>query len=289
MSSEEKRQHSSQLKPFSYYECKIPEYFSSVPLHWHGEFEINYIKSGSAIFICGDKKFITNAGDIVIVKPNTPHAIYPREGFCQSYDTIVFSPNMLGLSQGDRSAIQCIKPILTEFCEIIPLISQNHTYYGELKTTAENIFSCAKGNEPSLDLLMKSELLRLVWLLRESEDIIFRSESGIKSISKSEIIRPAIEYMSLNFSEDISISKLCEIVHLSKSYFFQLFKDTAGVGAMEYLTQIRIKNVCDRLIQTDKSTSEIAFECGFKNLSNFNRCFKRLVGITPREYRKNLV
>lgn len=284
MNSEEKRQHSSQLIPFSYYKCKIPDYFKSVPLHWHSEFEINFVRSGCAEFICGDEKFVTNHGDIVIIKPNLLHAIYPHDDFSQSYDTIVFSPNMLGVSENDRSVTQCVKPLLKQNCKISPLITKSHVYYDEIKTTIENIFSCAKGNSPSLDLLMKSELLRLFWLLESSGEISFSKDAGTM---RSEIIRPAIEFMNENFAESITISTLCELTHLSKSYFFQLFKEVAGVGAIEYLTQIRIERVCKRLCQTNDSTSQIAFECGFRNLSNFNRCFKKIVGVTPCEYRKN--
>lgn len=282
MSSEEKKQHSSQLVPFSYYKCLIPDYFTSVPLHWHSEFEINFIISGCAEFICGGNRFISNEGDIIIVPPNMLHAVYPHESFKQLYDTVVFSPEMLGVSENDRCAAECIKPIAKSGAEIITQITPEHIYYGELKTTVENIFSCAKGNTPQLDMLMKSELLRLFWLLEESGDI-YRTDEN--TVSRSEMIRPAIEYMNENFSENITVEKLSETACLSKSYFMRRFREAAGVGAIEYLTQLRIKKVCEFLSETDKTAAEIAFECGFRNLSNFNRQFRKIVGCTPREYR----
>lgn len=282
MTSEEKKQHSSQLVPFSYYKCLIPDYFASVPLHWHGEFEINFIISGCAEFICGDKKFISSEGDIIIVPPNMLHAIYPHEQFKQRYDTVVFSPEMLGLSENDRCTAECIKPIANGRAEINTQITREHIYYGELKTTVQNIFSCAKGNTPRLDMLMKSELLRLFWLLEESGDI---SRTDENAVSRSETIRPAIEYMNENFSENITVDMLAETVHLSKSYFMRRFREAAGVGAIEYLSQLRIKKACEILSGTDKTAAETAFECGFRNLSNFNRQFKSIVGCTPKEYR----
>lgn len=59
MCFKENRIHSSDIKPFSCYECIIPDYFNYVPMHWHNEFEINYIIEGSAEFICADEKFIS--------------------------------------------------------------------------------------------------------------------------------------------------------------------------------------------------------------------------------------
>lgn len=283
MTSEEKKQHSSKLVPFSYYKCLIPDYFASVPLHWHGEFEINLILSGCAEFICGDNRFISAEGDLIIIPPNMLHAIYPHRDFKQLYDTVVFSPEMLGISGNDRCAAECLKPLANGGFEINTLITKEHIYYSELKTVAENIFSCAKGNNARLDMLMKSELLRFFWLLNESGDIARTAENRI---SRSETIRPVIEYMNENFSENITVEKLAEIAHLSKSYFMRQFKDASGVSAIEYLSQLRIKKACEMLCETGKTAAESAFECGFRNISNFNRQFRKIVGCTPKEYQK---
>lgn len=283
MTSEEKKRHSSRLVPFSYYKCLIPDFFASVPLHWHAEFEISLIVSGCAEFICGDDRFVSREGDIIIIPPNKLHAIYPHGDSKQLYDTIVFSPEMLGASDNDRCAAECIRPLSNGGFEINTRITKQHIYYCELKTAAENIFSCAKGNTPQLDMLMKSELLRFFWLLEESGDILRTAENAV---SRSEMIRPAIEYMNENFAEAVTVDILAEAAHLSKSYFMNRFKEAAGVGAIEYLSQLRIKKACEILSKTDKTAAETAFECGFRNLSNFNRQFRKIVGCTPKEYRK---
>ena len=281
--SEENRRHSTLLVPFSYYKCLIPDYFAAVPIHWHGEFEINHIISGCAEFICGDGRFVSAEGDIIIIPPNMFHAIYPHENSKQIYDTLVFSPEMLGASENDRSAVSCVRPMVSGEFGINPRITREHIYYDEIKTAVENIFSCAKGNTPQLDMLMKSEMLRLFWLLEVSGDIFRVSEN---TVSMGEMVRPAIEYMNENFNEDISVGQLAEVVHLSKSYFMRCFKKAAGIGAIEYLAQLRVKKVCALLYETDKTAAEAASECGFRNLSNFNRRFKEIMDCTPREYRK---
>ena len=133
-------------------------------------------------------------------------------------------------------------------------------------------------------IYIKSELLRLIWLLHESGDI---SVSYEKSKSRSEIIRPAIEYMNENLCENITVETLAEAVHMSKSYFMKRFHEAAGASAIEYLTRLRIKKACSILSETDMTCARTAYECGFRNLSNFNRQFKKSVGVTPVEYRKH--
>lgn len=280
--TEEKKRHSSRLIPFSCYRCRIPDYFSSVPLHWHGEFEMSIMHEGCMEFICGDAKFHAVGGDIVIVAPNILHAMYPKSGSVQRYDTLVFSPEMLGLSGSDRSAAECIRPLANGGFTALH-ITPEHSYYNELKITADNIVSCGIGNTPRLDMLMKSELLQLFWLLEDNGDIDVRAPTGT---GKSEMIRAALEYITDNYSENITIEQLAETVHLSKSYFMSRFRQAAGVSAVEYITQIRIRAACSALLEGSKSVSEISFECGFRNLSNFNRQFRRLMGCTPNEYRR---
>lgn len=284
MALKEKRQHSSELVPFSYYKCLIPDFFSCVPLHWHGEFEINYILEGSAEFLCGEERFTSEKGDIIIIPPNMLHAIYTRENCVQRYDTIVFSADMLGASANDRCTAELIQPLVNNHSGINMHITVNHPYYNEIKTTAENIFSCAKGNSCQLDMLLKSELLRLFWLLENNGDIYRKSDSNSDFIGA---IRPAVEYINDNYCENITVQQLADIVHLSKSYFMSRFRQAAGVGAIEYITQLRIKKACARLLNdSNMNTADIAFECGFRNLSNFNRQFRKAVGCTPCEYKK---
>lgn len=282
-SYEEKKRHSSKLVPFSYYKCMIPDYFVNVPLHWHSEFEINYILSGCAKFICGDSQFVSAEGDIIIIPPNVLHSIYPHENSGQLYDTIVFNSELLGVSENNRCAAECVKPLANGASKITARITRDHVFYSELKIIVENIFSCAKGDTPHLDMLMKSELLHLIWLLEESGDI-FRVIGNAES--KIEAVRPAIEYMNRNFAENITVDRLAEMSHISKSYFMRRFREAAGIGAIDYLSQIRIKKICELLVQTDMNAAEIAYECGFRNLSNFNRQFRSIVGCTPKEYRK---
>ncbi|MBQ9956657.1 MAG: AraC family transcriptional regulator [Ruminococcus sp.] len=280
LKAREDRVHSSSEKPFSYYKCIIPDFFGYVPMHWHEEFEINYILEGSAEFICGEEKFISQKGDIIITQPDTPHSIYPVNGSRQVYDTVVFSSEMLSFSESDRCYQQCIEPVIKGTAVIPSHITANHCYYNEIRLIIENIFSCAKGDAPHLDMLMRSELLRLIWLLQSEAE---RNEIPAR---ETDAIRSAILYIQKNFREVITIKQLAEYVHLSPSYFMAQFRASVGFSAIEYISHYRINYICKEIADTKKSISEIAYDSGFRNLSNFNRQFFRIIGSTPTEYRK---
>jgi len=284
--TEEKRQHSTPLIPYSSYEVRIPEALNNVPMHWHNEFEINLILRGAGEFIGGDHRFIAREGDLLLFPPNMLHAAYPYDNEELVYQAFVFHSSMLGATSNDRCTIECIRPIMNGSRPVICHIHPDSANYHELKSTADQMISCIAGNQSHLDLLLKSELLRFFWLLGQTTDQNLQNTS---SISYSEIVRPALEYMMENFHEAISIDYLADLVHLSKSYFMSCFKRAVGIGAIEHLTHLRINAACDALADTNSMISEIAFSCGYSNLSNFNRQFKQIMGCSPKEYRKRNV
>ncbi|MGN0607257.1 MAG: helix-turn-helix domain-containing protein [Oscillospiraceae bacterium] len=279
LQSKENRIHSSAEKPYSFYECIIPDLFAYVPMHWHEEFEISYIIDGSADFICGDKKFISHKGDIIITQPDVAHSIYPHMNSRQIYDTLVFSSELFGKSDSDRYIQNCIFPIVNGNLRLQSHITPEHCYYDELHTIIRNIFSCARGNTPQLDMLMRSELIRLFWLLETDAEEI---EPDAK---ENDIIRTAILYIQNNFRENITVRQLADSVHLSQSYFMALFRKSVGFSAIEYILHYRINYACKRLTDTSENISDIAYDSGFRNLSNFNRQFMKIMGCTPIQYK----
>lgn len=280
----ENRRHSSALIPYSVYQCVLPEVLPGVPMHWHREFEINRILSGLGQVILGEEKYVVSEGDIVIIPPNVLHAAYAVEGNSFVYDALVFSHSILGTENNDRSIARYIRPIVSGQRKIMMLITGNHDRYDEFKKCMDEIFYCAMENKSLTDLLLKSALFKFLWLLESREPEQVTKEEV--NVHYSELIRPALQYMAEHYAENVTVEKLADKAHLSKSYFMWCFKQATGIGAIEHLTQIRMKVICEELISTNRRIAEVAGGCGYDNLSNFNRQFKRMIGCTPIEYRK---
>ena len=190
---------------------------------------------------------------------------------------------MLGAGSGDRCTNECIRPILNCRMGSHVYIRRQAADYEKISALVERIFLCVQRNCAREDLLMKSELMRLIWMLEESGGIVFERKREGK---EEEIIRPAIEYMAQRFKEDITVEQLAELAHLSKSHFMRCFRQAVGIGAIEHLSKLRIHAACEALSDSADQISDIAFACGYSNLSNFNRQFLKKVGCSPREYRK---
>lgn len=278
----EKKQHGTGWVPYSYYACCISDYFSGVPLHWHDEFEINYILHGQGEFIFGEERFKAKDGDIVIATPGLLHAIFNCEKTEVRYETIVFKSDMLGTESQDRSSSTYIHPIVNGTYGISPHITPDTPYYEELHSCVITIVDCAKSNKPMTDLLMKSALLRLFYLLWDSGCVTARDNKS----KLGEVLRPVLKYIKEHLSEPLTITQLARYAHMSESYFMEMFKQVAGMSAMAYVNQLRIRHICELLRSTTLTVSQIALDNGFRNLANFNRQFKRMMGCTPQEYRR---
>ncbi len=281
--NKEQRQHSSSLIPYSIYDCQIPDSLPNVPMHWHNEFEIDYVLQGKGDFICGDEHFPVSQGDVIMISPNMLHAAYPSSNMKLHYIAFVFHASMLGLESNDRSSTHCIRPLITGQLRVNMKYDSSHSDYSVIRSLTEAIISCANKNNPYDDLLLKSILLQLYWYFEKNDN--HASFQG-DDISYSSLIRPALEYMTYCYMDSITINELAAKCSISSSHFMNSFKKAVGCSAIEFLTHLRIKAACTALTETTDDISTISYSCGFSNLSNFNKQFKKITGSSPREYRK---
>jgi AraC-type DNA-binding domain-containing proteins len=282
LDNKEQRQHSTSLIPYSIYECHIPDSFPNVPMHWHNEFEIDYVLQGKGDFICGDEHFSVDQGDVIMISPNMLHAAYPSPGMYLHYIAFVFHANMLGLESNDRSSTHCIRPLITGQLRVNMKYDLCHPDYSVIRSLTETIISCANKNNPYDDLLLKSILLQLYWYFEKNDNLSSLQNSDI---SYSSLIRPALEHMTYCYMDSITIGELAAKCAISSSHFMNSFKKAVGCSAIEFLTHLRIKAACTALTETVDDISTISYSCGFNNLSNFNKQFKKITGNSPREYR----
>jgi AraC-like DNA-binding protein len=113
-------------------------------------------------------------------------------------------------------------------------------------------------------------------------------ENSIKGKSNKlkEVIQAAINYININYERDISLKDISKYVFLSPSYFAKAFKDETGKSPISFLIQVRLDRAKELLSETEQKIYEIAIGVGFSNQQRFNEIFKKYIGMTPLQYRK---
>lgn len=131
------------------------------------------------------------------------------------------------------------------------------------------------------EICIKQLLFDILYqLIRDSQAVV-----PCVTNQKSVIIRDVLNYIEDNYSEQIGLSELANVVHISKEYLCRVFHTVSDVSLIEYLNRFRIRKSAYMLINTSKNISEISCFCGFNNSSYFNKLFKRYMGCTPKQYR----
>ena len=114
----------------------------------------------------------------------------------------------------------------------------------------------------------------------QNKTMLVRSKGGIQGVHDS-------GHIQQHYTEELTLNRVSEIVHVSPPYISKLFKEKLGMTFLEYLTRIRMEKAKQMLRETQESIRRIGCEVGYQDPNYFSRAFKKYVGVTPREYRDN--
>lgn len=255
------------------------------PLHLHDELELNYILDSYGTRFAGDSVEYFQSGDFVLLGSQLPHTWQNHEKFYANRSTlnvkaisIQFGTNFIDLT-ASYPELMHISEMLKKSTRGIAFgntaVQQNHELLVSL---------------PKLEGFKKMiKFLELLDNLVKTSDYRFLASSSfadIKTDQSFKRITDTLEFISNNYQHQLSLDELSSRFHMSKSSFCNYFKRKTGKTVINYINELRISHACKLLTQSDKNILEIAYECGFNNISNFNRTFKTIIGKPPREYRK---
>ncbi|HKM93414.1 MAG TPA: AraC family transcriptional regulator [Prolixibacteraceae bacterium] len=247
------------------------------PVHYHPEYEMNLVLNSKGKRIIGDSIKDYESPDLVLIGSNTPHAWTGCENGVQVI-TIQFQLDFLGERFLARKLSMPIREML-ERSKMGILFSPKTT-----TTLTERILKLSemRGFDSLLELL---SILYDLSISRNQVTLSSLSYVGQFDTSKSRRIKMVNEYLYKNLQSNIRINDVAEQVSMSPSAFSHFFKKRTQRSFTDYLTDLRIGHAARLLIDSEKNISEICFESGFNNISNFNRSFKAQKGCTPSEFR----
>ena len=154
--------------------------------------------------------------------------------------------------------------------------------------------SIKRGADANMVLEMNQRLITSLAAAQNIYDICYTFQDNIEIFTdnlfltpekSSRIVKNAVDYISQNFSEDITLATAAEHLHVNTSYLSTLFRQVTGMTFKEHLNRVRIEEAARLLSNTDYPVMEIAIACGYKDQSYFTKVFKKMTGLTPKQYR----
>lgn len=248
--------------------------------HYHPEWELTYVVSGSGRVLLGSELLSFMPGDLALIGPNVPHlyvSVPQGEGGGAVCETRV-------LKFGERF-VDCGLFSLPEFAPVEKLFGEARAAVlwndPGLRPGFERIVAASGAGR----LLLLLELL--VRLAAAPRRVLAVSGEGVPPPCSGdrEQIEKAVRFMQRHFQEKLTLSAIAAVVGMEPESFRRFFRRAVRVGFSDYLVGLRLAFAGKLLRESRKSISAIAAESGFPNLSNFNRLFLARHGLTPREYR----
>ncbi|WP_443777481.1 AraC family transcriptional regulator [Bacteroides clarus] len=249
------------------------------PIHYHSDFELNLVLNTYGERIIGDSIEKFGELDLIMIGPGLPHAWKGEIIEGNHVITIQFSENLLNFPILNKRLFSTIKQLLHDAQKGISFSEETMLRMKEriLLLTRMQGFHTVLEFFSILHELSTSEYHTLV-------DNLYNTLDTVRT-SKSRRIAKVCKYIELNYQEPIKLKETADLVNMSESAFSHFFKKKTNFTFIEYVTNLRIAHACQMLTETSHTVAEICYSCGFNNLSNFIRTFKKKKGNTPNEYR----
>ncbi|WP_375418272.1 AraC family transcriptional regulator [uncultured Hymenobacter sp.] len=253
------------------------------PLHYHEEFELNLIVNApGAKRIVGDHIEQIDELELVLVGPNLYHAWFTHK--CETEDirelTIQFHKDLFEDRFLRKNQLSFIRTMFEKAQRGI-LFSRD-----TIERLKPRIIALEQKN--GFDSVL--ELLSILHDLSTSRNIRTLSDATSNNEQlnyNSRRIEKVFEYMNANYGRVITLTEVAKVANMPEASFSRFIKKRIGNTFIDSLNEIRLGHASRMLIDTTHNIAEVAYKCGFNNISNFNRTFKKKKNCTPTEFREN--
>lgn len=275
----ENKQHGTYDFPFEFYHVdqNHPQYIMSY--HWHSEYEIIRILTGELRVTLDEKTVEAKEGDILFVNGGVLHAAMPAA--CV-YECLVFD-----LDSFQHSTTVC-RTMMQEIADHTILVDDFFPpETAGIHQTVWNIFDTMKERAEGYELSVFGLLYAFLGQIYSTHSYHEDTGSSRRNYKRLTQMRSVLELIESHYHEPLTLPMIANAAGMSPKYFCRFFAAMTHRKPMEYLNHYRIEKACCELSSSDTSVTEIAYDCGFSDLSYFIKTFKRYKGITPGKYKRH--
>lgn len=252
--------------------------------HFHKEFELIYFLKGQGMRIVGDHISNFQEGELVLVGEWLPHLwrndIASKEAARVDFIVVKFPRDFGGVDLFSLHELNHIKSLLKTS-------NRGLLFSAEVRSEVHDLFLQLCTSKSSERLIVFLNILQTL-----SKDVDFRKLSGPnfsipKELSGGSRLHKVINYISANYSKNISLNEISEIAVMTPPAFCRFFKHRTNKTFSLFLNEVRISKACQLLINGEESIKQICYDVGFSSLTNFNRTFKSFKATSPSAYRES--
>ncbi len=258
-------------------QIRVPNFAMSYQ-HSHEYYEFFYLKAGSCRYMTEGRIYHLEAGNMFVVHPGDMHSTSYQGAVPCERIVVYFKPDLI--EEGWWDSHTETEGFMSSSCKLSFSLKGKSVIERSLRAMLSENNMPDRYTSEILLLSMKQFLIDLVRCGTVMNDFVRSNDSFGRDIEA------VIRYISENYSRPITLEEAAESINLAPTYFSRKFKKVTGSNFRDFVIGIRIRQAGQMLLTTDDSVTEIAQKCGFNSSNYFKDCFRRTVGQSPTQYRK---
>jgi len=262
----------------------LPRFYE--PFHYHEECQLSLILRSKGNIFVGNNLFDFKEGDLFLIGENLPHVFrhdgnnVTPAGNRVSAISVFFPFNVIKNLIGELPEASRVSHFLDESVYGFKITRASDKKIGKLMRLLGKSSGFAK-------VLMLLEIIYLFSSFSKKEQLTHQNFQITDHIQGKNLTR-VFDYVMENYNEKITLEDVASLVYMTPNSFCRFFKKHTLKTFSEFLIDVRVSMACKRLQEEDMSVSDSCYSSGYNNISNFHRHFRRIVGLTPNEYKKQI-
>ncbi len=268
---------------FIFYEEELPHFI--VPWHYHPEIEILLVVKSTGTSYIGDSISTFGAGDVCMIGEDIPHWWKSDKEYMQEGSDLKMKAHVIQFRKEIFESQFLPLPEMAPVRQLMGRSQQGIRFLGNSRVKIGRMIRKIFREE---GLKRIAGLLLLLEMMANENEFEYLASAGFsKTIHTSDFhkFNKIYEFIINNFTRPISLEETSEVAHMAPTAFCRYFKKRTGKNFSTFLNEFRVGHAGRLLLEEKVKISNIAQDCGFNNLSNFNEQFKRITGYTPKEFR----
>lgn len=243
---------------------------------------VGEVISGKCSYGIGSNGHVLEAGDVFLLHGASERTLFEVNGDFKAL-CVRFEPRFFLLEKNEISVFPHLQTAFALTCGRDAVISSACSASDEIK----KLLHCIKKeySEKAKDYIpiIQMNILSSIVLFSRECNV---TEKNAEATSHVQPISRSMNYICAHIDEPMSLEKIAEAAHMSRTYYCTAFKAVNGITPWEFVNIKRVDIAKDMLRGGDELILNVAMKCGFNNSTNFNRIFKKITGVTPKEYRR---
>ena len=254
---------------------------SLVRWHFHNQYELHYIVATSGKVFIGDYIGQFHPGNLILTGPRLPHnwisSIEADEHYALRDMVVHF----------EHETIARAAALMPEFGELLPLLEESRcgVEFSGMRASADHYMPAIRDSSGPTRMGYFCQFMHELATCPERRILSSMPFDPKVDAVGLEHINTVVDYLMGHYQDDISLAEIADRVGMNTTYFSRFFRKSTGQTFNQYLTKIRVSKACELLTTSERQITSICYEVGYNNVANFNRRFRNLKKVTPREYR----